>query len=200
MYSFLEVSYDTIHVKLVSFWKWGVSVKDHLKLVSIEDINEEQIRDFYDDWKAHGERITPSGLRSYPDDFESFQRELALEDSGEGLKPGRVRNGTYFLLRGNSEIVGATNIRYDLTEDLEATGGHVGYGVKPSVRGRGYATYILRKALGILKQEGVERALVAVNSDNLPSEKVIKNNGGKQAESVTEPWGNIVDRYWIDLN
>ena len=61
----------------------------------------------------------------------------------------RVETSTFFILKW--KIVGAVNIRYQLNEQLTRIGGHVGYGVAKSQRGKGYATVMLGKAIDILK-------------------------------------------------
>lgn len=56
--------------------------------------------------------------------------------------------------------------------------GHVGYAVVPWKRGRGYATRALSLLLPEARKEGLKYVELTTDVDNLPSQKVITNNGG----------------------
>lgn len=43
--------------------------------------------------------------------------------------------------------MGAVNIRHSLTKHLFNAGGHIGYGIRPSERRKGYATKLLALSL-----------------------------------------------------
>lgn len=90
-------------------------------------------------------------------------------------------------------------MRHALNKTLLDIGGHVGYGVRPTERGKGYATEILRQSLLKLKELSIDRALVTCNADNISSLKVINKNGGIEDESFIEEDGNVVKRFWIEL-
>lgn len=91
------------------------------------------------------------------------------------------------------------SIRHELNDYLRARGGHVGYGVLPWCRRRGYATEILRQALVVARSIGIERVLVTCDDDNIASSRAIESCGGK-LDSVlpAEPGIPAVRRYWID--
>ncbi|MBL0846826.1 MULTISPECIES: GNAT family N-acetyltransferase [Mammaliicoccus] len=104
-----------------------------------------------------------------------------------------------FVLIDNQHIVGAVNIRYALNEFLENKGGHVGYGVRKSERGKGYATKLLEYALIELREESVEKALITCDENNLASQKVIIHNNGVEAEPFISDDNEITKRFWINL-
>jgi predicted acetyltransferase len=56
--------------------------------------------------------------------------------------------------------------------------GHIGYAVVPWKRGRGYATRALALLLPEARKEGLKYVELTTDLDNLPSQKVIANNGG----------------------
>lgn len=60
--------------------------------------------------------------------------------------------------------------------------GHIGYGVVPSKRGRGYATRALALMLPEARKEGLVHVELTTDTDNLPSQKVIIANGGTLVE------------------
>lgn len=64
--------------------------------------------------------------------------------------------------------------------------GHIGYGVVPAKRGRGYATRALALLLPEARKEGLDEVRLTTDTDNLPSQKVITNNGGTLVERFVQ--------------
>ena len=56
--------------------------------------------------------------------------------------------------------------------------GHIGYAVVPWKRGRGYATRALAMMLPEARKEGLAYVELTADLANVPSQKVITNNGG----------------------
>lgn len=130
----------------------------------------------------------------------TWEDYLALLDAfsrGEDLPEGWVQT-TRLAAIVDGEIVGYISIRHRLNDTLARYGGHIGYAIVPSHRGRGYATAALREALPIARSLGIDEVLVTCDVDNVASARVIEKCGG-ELESVTEPapWGVAMRRYWI---
>lgn len=98
----------------------------------------------------------------------------------------------------NKRIYGALHLRHTLNDDLLRTGGHIGYGIRPSERRKGYATKMLSLALPIAKSLGLNKVLVTCNMDNYASAKTIINNGGV-LENEVQDGDETIQRYWISL-
>ena len=96
-------------------------------------------------------------------------------------------------------MVGAVNIRHYLNEKLLFDGGHIGDGVRPSERRKGYATKIISLALDECKNLGINKVLITCNKDNIGSAKSIINNGGILENEVVDEDKQVVQRYWIKL-
>ncbi|MDU3952188.1 MAG: GNAT family N-acetyltransferase [Staphylococcus epidermidis] len=107
-----------------------------------------------------------------------------------------VPTTTLFYFK-DSIIIGAVDIRHQLNDKLSNIGGHVGYGVAKSYRGKGYATILLEKALDELKTLNVEVVLMTCNPLNFASQTVMKKCGGYQIESYIKKNGKPVHRYHI---
>ena len=90
------------------------------------------------------------------------------------------------------EYVGRINLRHQLTEDLLEWGGHIGYAVRPSMRGRGYAKNALGLMLPIAAQHGIVRALVTCDTDNVASRRTIEACGGVYEDTRQ---GKL--RFWV---
>ncbi len=95
-------------------------------------------------------------------------------------------------------FVGAINIRHTLNQSLLNTGGHIGDGVRPSERRKGYATNMIKLGLEECRKLGIERVLITCDKSNIGSAKSIINNGGVLENEVIED-GVVEQRYWITL-
>ncbi|CAM3161582.1 GNAT family N-acetyltransferase [Paenibacillus lupini] len=155
--------------------------------------------DFYQEWITSGEDIVPWVVEQDPSDFEAMIQWLDDHSNGIDLREGWVPDTTFWLATADREIVGAVNIRHELTPWLMDRGGHIGYGIRPSERRKGYATKLLSQSLQKLKELGVHQALVVCDESNVASAKTILNNGGKENERFIEENGNVIRRFWIEL-
>ena len=86
-----------------------------------------------------------------------------------------------------ADVVGVLCIRYEPAPELARQYGHIGYGVRPSERCKGYATQMLRHALGVCREKGLTSVTLGCHSDNLASVSVIRKCGGVLSYTVREP-------------
>ncbi|MCM3145909.1 GNAT family N-acetyltransferase [Brevibacillus sp. MER 51] len=152
---------------------------------------------FYEEWKESGEPIVPWVVDREPYDFPAYLEFLESESSEDNLPDGYVPHSTYWLVNEKRRIVGAVNIRHRLNDRLRKNSGHIGYGIRPSERRKGYATEILAQALHITSELGIEEVLVICDYDNVASEKTIRKNGGVFESECTDDDGLLIRRFWI---
>ncbi len=106
----------------------------------------------------------------------------------DGTASSRVPQDILWMVAGDG-FIGKANIRLELNEQLKNNGGHIGYGIRPSYRGRGFGKQILALALQYLQARGVEEALVTCRVDNTASAAVIEANGGVYKDTLDNPYG-----------
>lgn len=111
----------------------------------------------------------------------------------------RVPSDIFFLVNNKSKrILGAIDIRYSLNDYLYNYGGNIGYGIRPTERKKGYATEMLKLALGICREKGMEKVLITCKSSNVASAKTMAKNGAVFENEVLEN-DVLIQRYWIKL-
>lgn len=162
------------------------------------DLQEEYL-DFYNEWKDSGETMIPWVISKDPSNFPAMIQELLDAHNGINLPESWVPDSTYWLVTDENKIVGAVNIRHSLTKHLFNAGGHIGYGIRPSERRKGYATKLLELSLEKTKELNITKALVVCDDVNTASEKTILHNGGLRDDDFIEEDGNVVRRFWIEL-
>lgn len=160
---------------------------------------KEEYMSFYKEWKASGETMVPWVIEKDPTIFEGMVQFLLESEKGVNLPEGWVPDSTFWLINENKRVLGAVNIRHRLTKRLLDRGGHIGYGIRPSERQKGYATKLLALSLEKVKEFGVQKALITCDESNIGSLRTILNNGGVPDVDFIEEDGNVIKRFWIEL-
>lgn len=116
------------------------------------------------------------------------------------LNNASIGNGDWgksllLLCYDESILIGILCVRYELTVELETQYGNVGYSVRPSERNKGYAKQMLRYALQVCKEHGMERVVLGCHSNNAASSTVIKRCGGVLVNTIIES-ENITNCYY----
>lgn len=168
----------------------------NIKLVKLSYDYKQQLFDMMDEWLAVEQDFSPYMIRRNDyHDFDYYLENLEIKEE----RNGRVPDSTFFCLNVDRNIfVGAINIRHYLNESLLYTGGHIGDGIRPSERRKGYATAMIGLGLEECKKLGITKVLMTCDKDNIGSAKSIMNNGGILEDEVVED-GVVEQRYWITL-
>ena len=100
----------------------------------------------------------------------------------------------------DNRLVGMIQIKHTLNPYLAAYGGHIGFSVLPSERGKGYATWMLKTALLYCPELGLDQVILACDPACEAGKRVIAKNGGVFFEKVFDPEYEMdVERYRIDV-
>jgi predicted acetyltransferase len=137
------------------------------------------IREFSDRW-------------GNPEGFADFIASLRAEGDTAVEPPADwVHSSTYWWIDGE-DYLGSIRIRHSLNEELLEEGGHIGYDIAPAQRLRGHGTAMLKAALPIAADLGVDPVLITCDNDNVGSRKIIEANGGVLEDERNGKW-----RYWV---
>lgn len=131
-----------------------------------------------------------------PDNFvyEEWLEENIQAEAGLNIPENWVPAIQLVSFDEAGHSLGFLNLRLRLNDYLLEKGGHIGYSIRPSERGKGYAKESLRQGLQVAKDKNIHRALVTCSIKNPASRAVILANGG-QLEDIRHE----TERYWIDL-
>jgi len=133
-----------------------------------------------------------------PEGFTAWVHQLRRQsDPSIPVKAGRVQ-ATYWWIVEDDRHLGAISLRHSLNGFLLNAGGHIGFGVRPTARRRGLATWALGAVLPDARSLGLTRVLVTCDDHNLGSARTIENNGGV-LEDVRDTDLGQTRRYWIEL-
>ena len=167
-----------------------------IRLVKLSEQYKDQLFEMMDEWTRVDEKIVPYAIRKNDyHDFEFYLENLEIKEEMDG----KVPDTTLFCLDEDRNIfVGAVNIRHYLNEAMLLNGGHIGDGIRPSERRKGYATKMIGLALEECKKLGLDKVLMVCDKNNVGSAKSIMNNGGVLENEVVVN-GVTEQRYWIDL-
>ncbi len=162
------------------------------KLVKPTLYMEKEYVDYITEWEATEEKIVPNAAKRDSMSFKELINKWKEYESESIYEKGLVPSSIYFLMDEYKIIYGVIDIRHELNDYLLRYGGHIGYGIRPSQRRKGYASQMLTLALPIVKELGISKALITCDKNNVGSAKTIMNNGGILENEITQ-------RYWIEL-
>lgn len=174
---------------------------DRLTLVTPTKSHEQAALDYKQEHAdQHEFHLYGSSLFNAADSYDAWLKQLQNNSSPLTVQSDWVVSSTFFAIReSDSRIVGMVDIRHALNDFLRNYGGHIGYGVRPSERNKGYATQILMLALDYCRHLGLENVMLSCNKENVASRKTILKCGGVLERVFLHTDGNYVQVFWITL-
>ena len=141
--------------------------------------------------------LGPSDEVESPAGFATWVARL----TGESHPTTPVQAGqpgcTYRWIVDNDRVLGGLALRHG-NGDYVRWAGHIGYGIRPSARRRGLATWAVVRMLDEARAVGLDRVLVVCAVDNVASVKTIERCGGV-FDSVRDTKLGPARQYWIEL-
>lgn len=128
-----------------------------------------------------------------PQDFAAWISRGLEISRGIGLPEGYMRQTIYWLFI-DGRPVGSAKLRHGLNDALRVEGGNIGYGIRPTERGKGYGRLLLGLMLVEARRQGLDCVLVTIANSNIPSLRVAQANGGSLDKRTPER-----SYFWFDL-
>ena len=175
---------------------------EHLRHVIPSMEYMEQGIEYIEEHINAGSNINGSGgLHRYLDNYQGWLEKLE-QDRKCVPNEQRVPAETYYLVReDDNKIIGMINIRLVLNERLQQCGGHIGYGIRPSERNKGYNKINLYLALLRCQNLGIKEVILDCDSSNLASSRTMESLGGIRIdEYYSEQEQCQVWRYIINVD
>lgn len=164
---------------------------------------KEDAIDYINEFYKYNSNINGTGgLQRYLDNYEGWLNKLE-EDYTRIPDEEKVPARTYFLIRSSDQrIVGMINIRLVLNERLKKYGGHIGYSIRPTERGKGYNKINLYLGLKICREYGIQTVFMDADKDNPASWKTMEALGGVNTKEFfdDENAHGIIKDYEIDVD
>ena len=105
----------------------------------------------------------------------------------------------YFIVDHSGELVGVIDFKSKLSPYSEREGGHIGYSIRKSERGHGYAEQALGKLLELIRSNyEIEKVLLTCESHNHHSRNIILSNDGRFNKTIIIN-NREIEHYWITL-
>lgn len=180
-------------------------MKFYLETPTIE--RKEDALEYLNEFVEYGSEINGSGgldkcLKGLT--YEEWLDRLdKMSDPDYAASINKCPSKTFFFVsEEDKRIIGMINIRYNLTEAMLKFGGHIGYGIRPTERQKGYNKINLY--LGLLKAReefGLDRVMLDCSVTNLGSDGTIRALGGVLEKCEMDPNDNtLTNAYWIDVD
>ena len=165
-----------------------------------------EIIDFIKEFEKYNSDTNGTGcldLILYGYSFEEvLEKNLNMEYEECAKKEKRSQSKTFLLIRKNdNKIVGSINVRWNLSKEMLNFGGHIGYGIRPTERRKGYNKINLYLGLIEAKKLGLEKVMLDCDVNNIASDKTLKALGGILTKTEIDPSDGILTNvYWFDVN
>ena len=157
----------------------------------------------HDEWGAgvhqDGAGLRPGDEVRTPAGFAGWVSRLHRQADPAVPPPEGWVHCTYWWVVEQEMVLGAIALRHELNDVLLRAGGHIGYGLRPSARRRGLATWAVAQVLPQARALGLDRVLITCQEDNVASARVIERAGGV-LEDVRDGAPGRVRRYWVPVS
>ena len=152
---------------------------DTLMLVKPSKELEKSILDYRQEYFDFGEtHINGSNGILYYDDFNEWLT-MVLTIEKDKLSRDNIHASTFFSVRkSDNKIIGSIQLRHFLTDELEKHGGHIGYGIRPTERKKGYGKQQLLLVLEKAREMNISKVMISCDKDNLASSQTAISCGG----------------------
>lgn len=178
-----------------------------MKLKEVELNDEKVVIEMYKEYMSS--ELIPGidrfeGIRDFEKideySFEEWIENLEKNKDEKNLPENYSPHTLFLAINDEEELVGAIGLRWRKVPALMTFGGLIGYSIRPSQRGKGYASKMLNLALEKFKATNIDNVLITCKDFNIASKRVIEKNGGifENIYKNNNDGYNYL-RYWIKI-
>lgn len=168
----------------------------NLRLIKYTDVNSDEYTKYIQEWECSNEVIVPTASRRNSMSYGELLIRWHEDETDKAYEQGFVPSTLFFMIDDTERVIGAIHLRHELNDRLRANGGHIGYGIRPSERRKGFASLMLRMLIDDIKSYSLKKVMITCDDINIASAKTIEKNGGILEDKV-EFEGELTRRYWI---
>jgi len=171
-----------------------MSKRNEIELIFPDETHEKAAAAYLKEHIKNGEPTLHGDC--FLDEAESYEEWLGEIDEAQHIE---IPSMIFFAIRkSDRKIIGTINVRHPY-EGYVQIHGHIGYGIRPSERRKGYGTAMLQLALAYCKEINLDRVLLTCDKSNIASVKTITKCGGVFESESAQPNGDMLRRYWITV-
>ncbi len=134
------------------------------------------------------------------EDYDEWLRLVMAAEKRETSSIGVPALTFFTVRRDDGRIVGTVQLRLELDEEFSKRGGNIGYGIRPSERGKGYGTEQLALVLDVARERGLKRVMITCGQDNAASAKTAESCGAVLEKKTHDEEDGDICIYWIELD
>ena len=169
--------------------------KFYLEIPSLK--RKDDITNYVNEFVEYNSELNGMGPLMLMTEGYSFEEALDFclkaKDNDFSRSINRIPSETFLLIRYNdNKIVGSINIRFNLNEEELKYVGHIGYGIRPTERRKGYNKINLYLGFIKAKSMGLDDVILSCESDNIASDKTLKSFNGKLVRSEKDPYDGLL--------
>ncbi len=154
----------------------------HLTFPNIS--HKSRYREMIEEWKNFETPDAPNALFQWSN-FEEF-----LKITEDNMHVPSWVPATLFFFMEDDEILWAIQISHHINNPMLSLEwscvGHMGYGLRPSARGKWLAKIMLALGLTEAKKLWIDDIIISANEDNIASWKTIESCGGKYIKTIDQ--------------
>lgn len=146
-----------------------------MKLIKPTLLDKEALLEYVKEHHDNGETSIHASNMLTTMSYEKWINKLE-NDETVGDKVWGISE-TYLAVE-HEKIIGLINIRYTLSQEMAELYGHIGIGVRPNERRKGYGKTMLKQGLILARNNGLNEVILGCYKDNIGSLKSIEANNG----------------------
>ena len=161
-----------------------------LRKPSLED--KEKYIDMIREWKEYGPPYVPCVIDydcNHPIEELDYDAVLSVVDN---YRKGKLfdydvdyfESSEFYFIFDEEELIGMGEVRHNLKSLGQQTIGHIGCGIRPSKRNKGYATHAVELMIEKLRKDNLKEIILCHYEENKISPKIINKLGFKYRNSV----------------